>query len=103
MNDNVSLFFDRYDADAALRERVAQALAMYPGSLEVRAAVAQEVLLPIADEEGLPFTLEELRAYETRRKLRDSRPDENGEMSLDEHQFWLVGYGWEEDENALRP
>ena len=41
MNDNVNKFFALYDSDPALRERLAQAEAAYPGSLEIREAVAE--------------------------------------------------------------
>ena len=72
MNENVTKFFERYEADAALRDKVAAAEAAYPGSLEIRKAVAEEVLLPIAAEIGFPFTIDDLRAYETKRKFHQS-------------------------------
>ena len=59
---NVEQFFERYDSEPALREKVEEALACYPGSLEVRESVVEYVLLPVAAEEGLPFTGQELRA-----------------------------------------
>ena len=40
MYENVEKFFAIYDADPALRERLCQAEAAYPGSLEIREAVA---------------------------------------------------------------
>ena len=45
MNDNVIRFFERYDAEPALRARVEEAEAAYPGSLEIREAVVEAVLL----------------------------------------------------------
>ena len=39
MNENVIKFFELYDADEALRRRVDEAEANYPGSLELREAV----------------------------------------------------------------
>ena len=72
---NVERFFERYETDPALQEKVEQALSVYPGSLELRESVVENVLLPIAAEEGLPFTVQELRAYETRKKLQNRKED----------------------------
>ena len=62
MTDHVSRFFEIYDTDSALRRRVDEAVACYPGSLEIRESLVEAVLLPIAAELGLPFTVAELRA-----------------------------------------
>ena len=56
-------FFARYDDDEALRERVRLAEEYYPGSLELREPLVEAVLLPIAAELDLPFTVGERRAY----------------------------------------
>lgn len=58
---NVDKFFELYDADPALQARVQQAMDCYPGSLEIRDVMTEHVLLPVAEELGLPFTLKELR------------------------------------------
>ena len=63
---NVDKFFEIYDADPALQARVQQAMDCYPGSLEIRDVMTEHVLLPVAEELGLPFTLKELRNYELR-------------------------------------
>ena len=105
MIENVEKFFARYDEDAALRERVDEAEACYPGSLEIREAVAEYVLLPIAEELGLPFTVQELRAYETRKKLQRIKPariPEEGEEIEEPARYWLLDYGWENDLDAMR-
>ena len=86
MADNVNHFFERYETDAALRSRVEEAVACYPGSLEIRESLVEAVLLPIAEGLGLPFTVAELRAYETRKKLSRIKPDvpiEEGEEDDD--------------------
>ena len=62
MNENVVKFFELYDNDEALRKRIEDAEAAYPGSLEIRDAVIEAVLLPVAKELGLPFTLREENA-----------------------------------------
>ena len=102
---NVERFFARYDSEPALREKVAEALACYPGSLEVRESVAEHVLLPIAGEEGLPFTLKELRAYETRKKLQNRKEDvpiEEDEPLEEQEEYWLLDRGWEWDDSQVR-
>ena len=101
MIENVEKFFERYRQDEALRQRVLDAEASYPGSLEIREAVAEFALLPIAEELGLGFTVQELRAYETRVKLRNAKPDvpvEEGEpIDEDPISYWLLDKGWEYD------
>ncbi|MCR5576604.1 MAG: hypothetical protein K6F56_06300 [Oscillospiraceae bacterium] len=107
MKENVSLFFERCAADPALKARIAEAVACYPGSLEVRESLVEAVLLPIAEEEGLPFTVSELRAYETRLKLSHIKPDvqiEEGEPDEDAdfEGYWLLDRGWENDTSAFK-
>ena len=107
MTENVSLFFERCEAEPALKQRIREAVAAYPGSLEVRESLVEAVLLPIAEAEGLPFTLQELRAYETRLKLSRIKPDvqiEEGEEDEDEdfEGYWLLDRGWENDESVFK-
>ncbi len=103
--NNVELFFNRYEAEPALRKTVADALAAYPGSLELRESVVEYVLLPIAANEGFPFTLKDLRAYETGKKIRNFKEDtpvEEGVMPDDPPEYWLLDYGWEWDDTKIR-
>lgn len=101
MIENAEAFFDLYSRDEALRRRVLEAEAMYPGSLEIREAVVEDVLLPIAAELGLPFTLADLRSFETRHKLKNApSPDEpiqEGEPIEDPVDYWLLDKGWTYD------
>ena len=101
MIENAEKFFDRYARDEELRRRVLEAEAMYPGSLEIREAVVEDVLLPIAAELGLPFTLADLRAFETRHKLKNApKADEpilEGEPIEDPVDYWLLDKGWTYD------
>ncbi len=102
---NVEQFFERYDSEPALREKVEEALACYPGSLEVRESVVEYVLLPVAAEEGLPFTVQELRAYETRTKLQNRKEDvpiDEDEPLEDPPTYWLLEKGWEWDDTQVR-
>ena len=96
MTENVRRFFEIYDSDPALKERIQHELAIYPGSLEIRDALVQEILLPVAAEMGLDFSVTELRAYETRKKLQRSQgeiPDND-----DFEGYWLLERGWSSDE-----
>ena len=102
MTENVSRFFERCDADPALRARIDEAVACYPGSLEIRESLVEAVLLPIAAELGLPFTVDELRAYETRKKLSRLKPDTpiaegDEDEDADFAGYWLLDRGWEND------
>ncbi|MBQ9685723.1 MAG: hypothetical protein IJV41_04120 [Oscillospiraceae bacterium] len=101
MTENVEKFFAIYSADAALRRRLAEAEAAYPGCLEIREDVVRDVLLPVAEELGLPFTVKELRAYETRIKLERNMRDEITDEDEDFEGFWLVDRGWAYDENLI--
>ena len=107
MTENVSKFFEMYDQDSALRKRVEEAVACYPGSLEIRESLVEAVLLPIAAELDLPFTVDELRAYETRKKLSRIKPDvqiEEGEEDEDAdfEGYWLLDRGWSTTSRCLR-
>ncbi len=105
MSENVSLFFERCEAEPTLKARIQEAVAAYPGSLEVRESLVEAVLLPIAEAEGLPFTVQELRAYETRMKIKRIKPagiPEEGEEIEEPFRYWLLDYGWEENDEAVR-
>ena len=104
MLDNAVTFFERYRTDEVLRNRVREAVDAYPGSLEIREALVEHTLLPIARELGLDFSVAELRAYETRIKMsRLNKSDEDYFASVgDEEGFWLLDNGWEYDEDILR-
>ena len=101
MIENVEKFFERFREDPELKQRVAEAEAAYHGSLEIRDSVAEYVLLPIAEELGLPFTVKELRAYETRVKMKNLQPDEaipeGDPIDEDPQSYWLLDRGWEND------
>ena len=101
MIEHAEAFFERFAADEALREQLRLAEESYPGSLEIRESVVEHVLLPAARELGYDFTLEELRTYETRRKLRSARPDEpiaeDEPFDEDPLPYWLLDHGWTYD------
>lgn len=98
MTENAELFFQRLKTDLELQKKLNDAVMEYPGSLEIRESVCTGTLLPIADEAGLPFTIDELRKYETRVKMRSSRDEEiNPDEPYEEITYWLLDSGWEDD------
>lgn len=105
MNIDVVRFFEKYDADPGLRQRLKDAENMYPGSLEIRDAVVEDVLLPVAAEMGFTFTVEDLFAYEKAKKAAMSKNVELSEEELaredTEPDFWLVDRGWQSDKSAF--
>ena len=95
MKENVGKFFEIYASDPAVRGRVEANVEAYPGSYEIREALTEFALLPVAEELGLGFTLQELRAYETRLKLERGMA-KDGKYDRGEHSYWLLERGWEE-------
>ena len=105
MNENVVKFFELYDNDEALRKRIEDAEAAYPGSLEIRDAVIEVVLLPVARELGLPFTLRDLRVYESVMSAKRCPDEEMTEDELSEsgeYSYWFNGRGWSYDKNMFK-
>lgn len=105
MNENVVKFFELYDNDEALRKRIEDAEAAYPGSLEIRDAVIEAVLLPVAEELGLPFTLRDLRVYESVMSAKRCPDEEMTEDELSEsgeYSYWFNGRGWSYDKNMFK-
>lgn len=104
MNENVVKFFELYDSDEALRKCIEDAEAAYPGSLEIRDAVIEAVLLPVAEELGLPFTLRDLRVYESVMSAKRCPDEEMTEKELSEsgeYSYWFSGRGWSYDKNMF--
>ncbi len=99
MIENVEKFFELYDTDPQLRARVDKAEADYPGCLEIRDAVAKDVLIPIAEELGLGFDVADLRKYETRVKMQRFNAVECDE---DAFPLWLLDRGWEDDPDIFK-
>lgn len=105
MNENVVKFFELYDSDEALRKRIEDAETAYPGSLEIRDAVIEAVLLPVARELGLPFTLRDLRVYESVMSAKRCPDEEMTEEELSEsgeYSYWFNGRGWSYDKNMFK-
>ena len=99
MDNSVVEFFERYNSDPALQQEVFDAEMCYPGSLEVRESVVQNVLIPIAHKYGFDFTIKDLRAYETKLKMKALAWKEGDEPEPDdgEKHYWLLEHGWPQD------
>lgn len=107
MKENVEKFFALYNADPGLKKRVKDAEAAYPGSLELREPLVEAVLLPVARELGLEFSIRELQDYETAHYARLHRDVELTEEDLaapdDETEYWLIHHGWSHDDSVFCP
>lgn len=107
MNINVIKFFEKYNSDPELYKRIQDAVAAYPGSLELREALVEAVLLPVAEEMGLPFTVVDLKVYEATKRNAKHKNVELTEEDLaepdDDEDYWLEGKGWSNDESVFCP
>lgn len=105
LNINVSKFFNIYNSDEALRERIRIAEENYPGSLEIREALVEDILLPVAEEMGLPFSIMDLFVYESRlkheRQSDEERPEGEEPPPEENYRYWLVDRGWKSDEASF--
>lgn len=75
-----------------------------PAVWRIRDVMTEHVLLPVAEELGLPFTLKELRNYELLKWGRQHQDRELTEqdMAVDyETTYWLLDRGWSNDEAAF--
>ena len=101
MRENVDKFFRLMDADPSVRQKLDEAIAMYPGCLDIREAMLSETMLPLAKSLGLEFTIKELRAYETKKKLLFEGPEmkdlPEGVDQYDAPEYWLINHGWDYD------
>ena len=102
ININVNKFFKIYNSDEALRERIRIAEENYPGSLEIRESLVQDILIPVAEEMGLPFTVMDLFVYESRlkasRQTDEEIPEDAEPLPEEQCRYWLVDRGWKSDE-----
>ena len=102
-NREVKEFMELFKKDASLQKAFAEAEASYPGSLEIREAVVEDVLLPLARHAGFDFTVEDLRNYETGVYLRNHRDEEqDADAPDDETCYFLLEHGWTNDGAAFQ-
>ena len=102
-NEDVARFMDLFEASPELQADYAEAVENYPGSLEIRETVAEEVLIPFAENLGFRFSLGDLRRYEMGKYLRSHRDIEQDPNEPDEEShYWLLEHGWTNDESVFR-
>ncbi len=100
--ENVSRFMELFNSNSSLQKSFADAEASYPGSLEIREAVVEDLVLPMAEQAGFPFTVEELRKYETSLYLSRHRDEEQDPDEPDDDTFYfLLDHGWTNDNSIF--
>ena len=103
MIENIEKFYRRLEEDPAVAKRLEEAQNAYPGSWEIREPFLEETMLPLAAELGLEFTIEELRKYETRLKVLNSRDVEDDSEDVPEPVIYqLLDRGWETDPSVYK-
>ena len=96
MIENIEKFYKLLREDPSVEKRLEDARNAYPGSWEIREPFIRETMLPLAEELGLGFTIEELRKYETRMKVMNSRDIEDDSDHVPEPVIYqLLDHGWE--------
>ncbi len=101
MVENIEKFYKLLSEDASVAKRLEDAQNAYPGSWEIREPFIRETMLPLAEELGLGFTIEELRKYETRLKVMNSRDVEDESDGVpDPPVYQLLDHGWETDSSV---
>jgi hypothetical protein len=63
--ENVKLFKEKLVSSDELQEKLKKAEEAYTGDKQDRDNIIKTILIPLAEEAGLPFTLEEAKAAET--------------------------------------
>ena len=84
--ENIKAFFEALSKDEALQKALKEKELAYTGKKEDREAVINEVLIPVAEEAGYAFTLDELKEFE-----KGMRP----EGELDESELEAIAGGVE--------
>ena len=98
MIENIEKFYKLLSEDESVAKRLEDAQNAYPGSWEIREPFIRETMLPLAEELGLGFTIEELRKDETRLKVMNSRDVEDDSDDVpDPLVYQLLDHGWETD------
>jgi len=81
--ENVKKFYEAITQDEAWQQKLAELSQKYQGETmneEKRTQMVNDDILPLAAQMGIPFTLEELKQYETDMKQTNG----NSELSDDE-------------------
>ncbi|KUO74748.1 MAG: hypothetical protein APF81_20700, partial [Desulfosporosinus sp. BRH_c37] len=90
--ENVKKFYEAITQDEAWQQKLAELSQKYQGETmneEKRTQMVNDDILPLAAQMGIPFTLEELKQYETDMKQTNG----NSELSDDELEAVAGGGG----------
>ena len=85
--ENVKAFFEALSKDESIQQALKAKELAYTGIKEDREAIVKEVLIPVAEEAGYAFTMEELKEFE-----KGMRPE--GELDEDELEAVAGGLTW---------
>ena len=88
--ENVKRFYEAITRDEGLRQKLAELSQKHQGEAadeEARIRMVNEDVLPLAEEIGMPFTLEELKQYEKSMNKR------NGDNELNDAELQSVAAG----------
>lgn len=101
-NENVKTFMERLEAEQELAKRVDDDMNAWPGSWENREFLVQDVLIPIAEAEGLPFEVADLRKYEMQLKMQRQKDVDISNEEDVEYTYWLMDRGWFNDDSIFK-
>lgn len=88
--ENVKSFYETITRDEGLRQKLAELSQKKQGEAadeEARIRMVNEDILPLAEEMGMPFTLEELKQYE------NGMNQANGDNELNDAELQAVAAG----------
>ena len=103
MIENIEKFYALLAEDEAVARKLRDAEYAYPGSYEIRIPFLEETLLAVAKEEGLEFTIDELRKYETRVKIASCADREDTSDGVPEaFVYRLLDQGWDNDPDIFK-
>ena len=99
-NENIKAFFEALSQDESLQQALREKELAYTGAKENREAIVQEVLIPVAEEAGYAFTLEELKEFEKGMRLEGEIDEGELEAVAGGTNMWgacaVVGIAWGE-------
>ena len=101
--ENIDKFYRLLEEDSEIAAKLREAEDFYPGSWEIRIPFLQSTLLAVAESVGLGFTIEELRKYETKKKVSSCSDKEDVSDGVPEaFVFRLLDQGWDNDPEIFK-
>lgn len=101
--EDAERFFSDYQLSQKMQKEFGELEASWPGSLENREYLVEDVLIPYAVQQGYDFSLSELRRVERRVKMEKYRDvEQDPDEPDDETCFFLMDRGWFNDESIFK-